>query len=101
MGSLGFPRGTATILRLLPSLDTPVPPSSSQAAPEVLILLSGIQSGVQLLGLIRGGTRGQGIPICSLVIEIHHSGLPNRRLNGDLLNFLYKFTVLTFEKLET
>ena len=41
--------------RLLPSLATPVPPSSLQTTPDVPVLLSEGQSGVQhLLGLIRG-----------------------------------------------
>ena len=45
------PGVTAPKLRLLPSLATPVPPSSLQTTPEVPVLLSEVQSGVQhLLG---------------------------------------------------
>ena len=58
------PGVTAPNLRLLPSLATPVPPSSLQTTPDVPVLLSEGQSGVQhLLGLIRGVRReGRGSP---------------------------------------
>ena len=49
--------------RLLPSLATPVPPSSLQTTPECPVLLSGAQSGFRhLLGLIRVCRGGRGSP---------------------------------------
>ena len=58
LSTLGFPRGHRT-----PSLATPVPPSSLQATPDIAVLLSLRQSGVQhlsyppVLGLIRARAR--------------------------------------------